>query len=385
MTRPLAAALLILLSARELPAQQPGTVLSTPQVAAALGRLLDSLAAADRFSGVVVLTEGGAPVFERAVGMADRARGRPATLDTRFNLGSINKAFTATAIRQLAAQGRLTLDDRLIRHLPDYPNRAVAEQVTLRQLMEHTAGIGGNIFGAPAGGTRAQIRTNNDFIPLFAAEPPAFAPGTSRRYCNACYVLLGAVVERVSGMSYYDYVRRNVFAPAGMEATDSYALDSLPPNTAIGYTRGGPGAPSGPLRSNADLLPGRGSAAGGGYSTARDLLALARGAGSRAARRASTRCSKRASRGATRSWCWRTWIRPWRRRSAGACARGWARGTTTEARAVRGWPGDGERFHQQAPRGERRSRATAIHAAVIAAAPPSSQPAPMLNAAPMAA
>lgn len=252
--------------------------MTTPQVAAALGRLLDSLGAADRFSGVVVLTEGGTPVFERAVGMADRTRGRPVTLDTRFNLGSINKAFTATAIRQLAAQGRLTLDDRLIRHLPDYPNRAVAEQVTLRQLMEHTAGIGGNIFGAPAGGTRAQIRTNNDFIPLFASESPAFAPGASRRYCNACYVLLGAVVERVSGMSYYDYVRQNVFAPAGMDATDSYALDSLPPNTATGYTRDGPGAESGPLRPNSDLLPGRGSAAGGGYSTARDLLAFAQAA-----------------------------------------------------------------------------------------------------------
>jgi len=88
--------------------------------------------------------------------------------------------------------------------------------------------------------------------------------------------VLGAVIERVSGASYYDYVREHIFRPAGMTATDSYAKDSLPPNTALGYTRGGPGeSTQGPLRPNLDLLPGRGSAAGGGYSTAPDLLRFA--------------------------------------------------------------------------------------------------------------
>jgi D-alanyl-D-alanine carboxypeptidase len=246
--------------------------LSREQVVAALGRHLDSLARADRFAGVVLLADGDSVIFERAYGLANRERRRPADVNTRYNLGSINKAFTSTAIRQLAAQGRLALDDRLIQHLPDYPNRAVAEAVTLRQLMEHSAGIGGNVFGEPAGGTRLQLRTNNDFIPLFANEPPVFAPGSSRRYCNACYVLLGAVVERVSGMDYHQYVRRNIYAPAGMTATDSYARDSLPPNTAIGYTRGEDRPATAPLAPNTPMLPGRGSAAGGGYSTARDLL-----------------------------------------------------------------------------------------------------------------
>lgn len=259
-----------------LSAQERAAPMGRAQLIAALGNLLDSLAREDRFSGVVLLADGDTAVFERAYGFADREARRPNTPDTRFNIGSVNKAFTAAAIRQLAAEGRLSLDDRLIRYLPDYPNRAVAVQVTLRQLLEHTAGIGGNIFGEPPGGTRAQLRTNADFIPLFAAEPPAFAPGTSRRYCNACYVLLGAVIERVSGRSYYEYVREHIFRPAGMDATDSYAIDSLPANTAVGYTRGGPGAPGGdPLRRNTAMLPGRGSAAGGGYSTARDLLRFA--------------------------------------------------------------------------------------------------------------
>ncbi len=258
-------------------AQEPPPI-EQEELVARLGHLLDSLSRADRFSGVVLLAAGDSVIFEHAYGLADREAGRQARPDTRFNIGSINKVFTATAIRQLAAQGRLSLDDPIVRYLPDYPNPAAARQITVRQLLDHTAGLGGNIFDAPPGGTRASLRRNEDFIPLFAREPLAFQPGTQRRYCNPCYVLLGAIIARASGASYYDYVREHIYRPAGMNATDSYALDSLPENTAVGYTRGEPGAPpgNGPLRRNTDLLPARGSAAGGGYSTARDLFAFAR-------------------------------------------------------------------------------------------------------------
>jgi D-alanyl-D-alanine carboxypeptidase len=231
---------------------------------------LDSLSAAGAFSGVAVLARNGIPVFERAYGMADRESGRANALDTRFNLGSINKVFTATAVRQLAAQGKVHLDSSLATYWPDYPNAEVARRVTLRQLMEHRAGLGGNVFGVPASGSRMTLRHNRDFLPLFAGEPLQFEPGARNQYCNVCYVVLGMVVERVSGQDYYDYVRRNVYQPAGMPSTDHYALDSLPANTAVGYTTGADQA--GPPRSNTDLLPGRGSSAGGGYSTAADLL-----------------------------------------------------------------------------------------------------------------
>lgn len=231
---------------------------------------LDSLAARDEFSGVAILARNGQPIMERAFSLADREANRPNTLDTRFNLGSINKVFTATAIRQLAAQGKLNLDSTLATYWPDYPNQDVARRVTIRQLMEHKAGLGGNVFGVPASGSRMTLRHNRDFVPLFAAEPLQFEPGSRNRYCNACYVVLGGVVERLSGQDYYEYVRQNVLAPAGMSSTGHYALDSLPANTATGYTRGQDR--SGPLRRNDDLLPARGSAAGGGYSTARDLL-----------------------------------------------------------------------------------------------------------------
>ena len=221
----------------------------------------------------VVLGRNGAPVFQRALGMADREAGRPNDTETAFNLGSINKAFTQIAIRQLAQAGLLDLDSALGRAWPDYPNADVARRVTVRQLLQHRSGIGGNIFAAPAGGSRATLRRLADFLPLFVAESLQFDPGTRQQYSNAGYVVLGLLVERLSGEDYYDYVRRHIYEPAGMRRTGHFAWDSLPPNTAIGYTPGRPDAPPGtPLRRNTDMLPGRGSSAGGGYSTAADLL-----------------------------------------------------------------------------------------------------------------
>jgi len=261
-----------------LAAQQPATPLAQAQLVTRMQGLLDSLSAADEFSGVVLLARGAEPVFQRAYGMADREARRANDLETRFNLGSINKVFTATVIRQLAAEGRLSLDDTLGRLLPDYPNRDAAARVTVRQLLEHRSGVGGNIFGAPPGGTRREVRSTRDYLVLVVSAPLQFDPGTRQQYSNAGYVVLGAVIERLSGQSYYQAVRERILRPAGMTATDAYAVDSLPANTAIGYTRGGPqagppgSAPTGPWGRNTDLLPGRGSSAGGGYSTAGDLL-----------------------------------------------------------------------------------------------------------------
>lgn len=237
-----------------------------------LGATLDSLAAAGKFSGAVALNRGGQRVFDRAYGMADRAEKRKNNTSTEFNIGSINKVFTATSIRQLAAAGKVSLDSSLGHYWPGYPN-AGARKATIRQLMEHQAGLGGNIFDAPPGGTRHDVRHNNDYLQLFVSEPPAFAPGSGRRYCNACYVVLGMLIEKLSGQDYYDYVAQHIYAPAGMRHTGSYAVDSLPPNTAVGYTTGAEDAPPGaPEHPNTAELPGRGSAAGGGYSTTGDLL-----------------------------------------------------------------------------------------------------------------
>lgn len=236
---------------------------------------LDSLAAAGEFSGVFLLAKNGAPLFERSYGFADREARTPNTVETAFNLGSINKFFTQIAIRQLADAGKLNLDSTLARAWPDYPNHEVAQRVTIRQLLQHRSGVGGNIFAAPPGKTRGDIRQVADYLPLFVNEPLQFEPGTNQRYSNAGYIILGLLIERLSGENYYDYVRRHIFEPAAMTRTASWTVDSLPANTAIGYTRGAQDAPpSTPLGRNSALLPGRGSSAGGGYSTAHDLLRL---------------------------------------------------------------------------------------------------------------
>jgi len=243
--------------------------------ALSLGPALDSLANQQQFSGVLLIAKNGMPVLERAYGMADREAGRPNDVETGFNLGSINKFFTGIAIRQLAVAGKLDIDSTLARAWPDYPNHDAARRVTIRQLLEHRSGIGGNIFAAPAGKRRSDVRRLADYFTLFVNEPLQFEPGTRQQYSNAGYIVLGLLVERLSGESYYDYVRRHIYEPAGMTRTGHWAVDSLPLNTAIGYTRGAQDAPaSAPLSRNSELLPGRGSSAGGGYSTAHDLLRL---------------------------------------------------------------------------------------------------------------
>ena len=253
-------------------AQERPSPIPEAELVRRLGATLDSLSAAGQFSGVVVLARQGQPVFQHAYGLADRAAGRRNEVETAFNLGSINKVFTQTAIRQLAAAGKLDLDSTLAKYWPDYPNAEVARRVTIRQLLQHRSGIGGNIFAAPAGGRRHDVRHNRDYLPLFVNEPLQFEPGSRQQYSNAGYVVLGMLVERLSGEDYYEYVRRHVYAPAGMTRTAAWTVDSLPPNTALGYTTRDEDDAAVAAHPNTETLPGRGSSAGGGYSTAGDLV-----------------------------------------------------------------------------------------------------------------
>jgi len=250
-------------------------VLAAPLNAQAWQSSLDSLAKINQFSGVVLVAQGGVPQFERAYGMADREAGRANNLETSFNLGSINKLFTGIAIRQLAAAGKLNIDSSLARAWPDYPNQDAAPKVTIRQILEHRSGIQGNVFAAPAGKTRHDVVTLQDYFELFKNEPLQFEPGSRQQYSNAGYIVLGLLIERLSGENYYEYVRRHIYEPAGMTQTGSWRVDRWPANTALGYTRGGQDAPpDAAVKRNTDFLPGKGSSAGGGYSTAHDLLRL---------------------------------------------------------------------------------------------------------------
>ncbi len=248
-----------------------GPPLADAEAVARIRDHLDARAAAGEFSGVALLARGGRTLLEGAWGLADRERGTPVTTDTRFNLASIGKLFTRTAVAQLAAAGKLSLDDRLAKWLPDYPH---ADAITLEMLCEHRSGVG-DIFGpAFEAADRSKLRHNRDFVPLFRDAPPWFAPGASQRYSNGGYVLLGEVIARASGEDYYDYLARHVFGPAGMKATGYPIEGDGTQGLARGYTR--EGARDGAERDNVPTRPARGSAAGGGYGTAADLLAFDR-------------------------------------------------------------------------------------------------------------
>jgi CubicO group peptidase (beta-lactamase class C family) len=251
--------------------------LSEKEAVEEIKRHVERLSAEDRFSGVVLVSKGERVIFQGAYGMAEKSFGVANRLDTKFNLGSMNKMFTSIAIAQLVEAGKLSFQDTLAKALPDYPNRQVAEKVTVHQLLTHTAGLG-DFFDNPEFHPHRERYTNPaDYFRLFAAEPLRFEPGARFGYSNAGFVVLGAIVERVSGENYFDYVREHIYKPAGMTDSDSYELTEVVPNLAVGYARF-QDDPLGidPRRSNIAFLPWRGSPAGGGYATAPDLLKFAR-------------------------------------------------------------------------------------------------------------
>jgi D-alanyl-D-alanine carboxypeptidase len=230
---------------------------------------VDALAARDLFAGVVMVAKAGKVLLERAVGFSDRDAKRSISTDTQFHIGSMNKMFTSVAILQLVEAGKLSLDDAVGKHLTDYPEKGVAEKVTIRHLLTHRGGTG-DIFTAEYATKRAEVRTLDDYVKLFGARPLDHEPGTSFRYSNYGYILLGLIVEKVAGESYYDYVRKKIFEPAGMAATDSMPESELVTPRSAGYMWRSDG-----WRPNTDTLPWRGTSAGGGYSTARDLIKFA--------------------------------------------------------------------------------------------------------------
>jgi CubicO group peptidase (beta-lactamase class C family) len=188
----------------------------------------------------------------------------------------MNKMFTAVAIAQLVEAGKLRFEDTLAAILPDYPNREVARSITIAQLLSHSAGLG-MLFDRPGFDRRKRYRSSSDYLPLFASEPLLFKPGTASSYSNEGFVVLGAVVEKLTGMNYFDYVRQRIFQPLGMSRSDSYAIDDVVPNLAVGYARFEDDPLSiGPRRPNWIFLQWKGSAAGGGYSTTGDLLKFVR-------------------------------------------------------------------------------------------------------------
>jgi CubicO group peptidase (beta-lactamase class C family) len=230
------------------------------------------------FSGVGLVKQGGTAIVHEAVGLAHRGFGVPNTVETRFDIASVTKIFTAAAVMQLVDQGRLALDTRVM-PLLGIDDTAISDEVTIYHLLTHTSGIADDA-DEEAGEDYEQlfvdkpnysIRETADFLPQFAYKPPVFAPGTGVRYNNCAFVLLGLVIEKLSGLSYRDYVRRHIFAPTGMVGADFCAMDGVCANVAEHYKRVEDANGDVTWRKNIYSYPPIGSPDGGATVTALDL------------------------------------------------------------------------------------------------------------------
>jgi D-alanyl-D-alanine carboxypeptidase len=218
-----------------------------------------------KFSGVVLVARNGHVLFEKAYGKRDAKGDDPVTLDTRFNLASAGKMFTSVAVLQQIAAGRLSLDTRVGDVLKDYPNRSFAHNVTVRELLTHTSGAGDEgLLGNENAANRARVHNVADMVALESNQPPAFTPGTKQQYSNFGFVVLGRIVEVVSGEDFQTYLRRHIFERAGMTRTGFIDCATTAPDLAVGYT-----IDHGKFVFNCETL--RGFPAGGEASTAGDM------------------------------------------------------------------------------------------------------------------
>jgi CubicO group peptidase (beta-lactamase class C family) len=227
------------------------------------------LSQADVFSGVVALSHNGKLVFRDAYGEADKDAHVRNTLETKFNLASMGKMFTAIAIAQLVQAGKLSYDDSLSSFLPDFPNPEAAKKIRIKHLLSHTSGL-------PMGEARrsgAARESVDDIVAMYSDTTSLlFEPGSNYRYSNIGYVLLGKVIEKVSGETYYSYITEHILEPAYMGDTTLELLDHQSRRVAIGYAKkfDAEGHPT--FDSNQSQDVSRASPAGGAYSTVSDML-----------------------------------------------------------------------------------------------------------------
>lgn len=241
------------------------------EIASSLDAWFAALHARGAFNGAALVARDGQVVFAVAQGRIGLGDAPAVSADTRFALASIGKTFTHVAVAQLMQAGRLSRDATVGDLLPDYPN-AATRSATVEQLLTMRGGVA-DIFG-PAFRQlpKTQLASNHDYYAFVSRQPPMFAPGEREEYCNGCYVVLGEIVERVSGLAYEDYIARNVFSPAGMTRSGFLRHDRLPADAARFVGR--PMGPESELVEVARWHGVAGSAAGNAYSTVADMLAF---------------------------------------------------------------------------------------------------------------
>jgi len=250
-----------------------------------VNRLLAGKNRDERFSGVVLIQRDGDVLFEAAHGYANRSWKVKNQVDTRFRIGS-SKMITAVAVLQLVDEGKLSLDARVVECL-GLEDTAIPREATVYHMLTMTSGIADWLEESEdwdeqwAALSREHpiylLRRNEDYLPLFVHKDPVRPVGEKHQYSNASYILLGLVIEKLSGLSYFDCVRQRVFARAQMSRSDFLALDGVYDEVAEGYI---------PIkddrenvidwRRNIYSVTPEAAADGGATSTAPDLIRFAR-------------------------------------------------------------------------------------------------------------
>jgi len=224
----------------------------------------------------VLVAKDGKSIYKEAYGLASKNFGIPNQVDTKFNLGSLSKMFTSVAIAKLVEQGKLDFNDNIGKYLKGFSQDAV-EKVTITHLLQMRSGWGDYWHNEMFLSRKADLRTVSDYIDILKNIPLQFEPGTQMIHSNTSYMVLGAIIEVVSGQNYFEYIQNNIFVLSGMNNSDSYSPKDVPVvNTANGYTNMYPNDSDKTEYkwSNIYMVAATGTPAGGGYSNVDDLLAF---------------------------------------------------------------------------------------------------------------
>ncbi len=233
-----------------------------------IAKYLDSLNQND-FSGAILVAHNGKIIEKRAYGLSSIEYDVKNKIDTKFNIASITKMFTAVATLKLYEQGKIALKKPIGTYLPNYPNETVRNSVTVHQLLTHTSGLN-NFYVTDLDKIKnSDYQEISDFVSLFVNDTLLSKPGTKYDYSGSGFVVLGLIIENVSGENYYDYVKKNILKPANMLATSAIQVDSIIKNKASGYTSGF--GQNTNLKRN-DYYLTKASPAGFYYSTIEDLF-----------------------------------------------------------------------------------------------------------------
>lgn len=250
----------------------PSLSLSDEDIAGKLEKCMLRLENDEEFSGVVLLAKNGRTVFKKAVGRANIAYDVPNLSDTRFNLASVGKIFTGLAITQLAEQEKLNFDDTIDKYLPEgWLPAEISSKIQIKHLLTHTSGLGDYFTNIYRQCEIPIFRDLKDYKPLVYNSQLAIEPGSHFQYSNTGYLLLGVIIESVSGEEYFQYLGNHIFTPAGIKNTGGFDKDRPVKNRATGYTK---------IWQKEDFTwtdhQGtrilKGCPSGGVYSTAEDLL-----------------------------------------------------------------------------------------------------------------